>query len=60
MRVYRSNRIAELYNSAVNAYNAGDYSSALTIAEYALAEFPADSRLKSLKSNIERTIKSLE
>jgi tetratricopeptide (TPR) repeat protein len=55
-RIYRANRIAEVYNAAASAYNAGRYAEARSLAIEALAEFPADSRLLALLSSAERAL----
>ena len=50
LRVYRENRIAEMYNAAAAAYNAGGFAEAAKIADDALVEFPAEPRLLKLKA----------
>ena len=60
LRIYRSNRIAELYNAAAAAYNAGNYAEAKKLTTDALKEFPDEGRFRSLLSTIERTGNSFQ
>ena len=56
LRVYRSNRIAEMYNYAADAYNSGDYDRAVQIVEEALNEFPEERRLLNLRTAAEKAL----
>lgn len=56
LRVYRANRIAELHNAFAAFYNAGSYAEARAKAMEALAEFPDESRFRTLADTAQRAL----
>lgn len=56
LRAYRQNRLAELYNAAVDAFNAGRYAEARDLALSAIGEFPDEVRFRSLVESAERAL----
>jgi hypothetical protein len=56
LRVYKSNRMAELHNSFVGLFNSGRYQEAKDAALAALREFPGDSRLKADLSSADKAL----
>ncbi|AEF83612.1 tetratricopeptide repeat domain protein [Treponema primitia ZAS-2] len=58
IRVYRSNRVAELHNAFAALFNAGDYEQANRFIRAALEEFPRDRNLTQDLSLVERALKS--
>jgi len=56
LRVYRSNRMAELHNAFAAFYNAGRYQEAKEAAATALREFPGETRLKADLNSAEKAL----
>jgi hypothetical protein len=57
LRVYRSNRIAELHNAFADLYNARDYRAAKEWIEKALAEFPGERQFQTDLSLAEEALR---
>ncbi|MDR3123854.1 MAG: hypothetical protein LBU16_08775 [Treponema sp.] len=57
VRVYRSNRIAELHNAFANLYNQGDYDGAARFIRAALEEFPGNRNLTQDLNLAERALR---
>jgi tetratricopeptide (TPR) repeat protein len=56
VRVYRSNRIAELHNAFAGLYNRGDYDEAARLIRSALEEFPGNRNLTQDLNLAERAL----
>jgi tetratricopeptide (TPR) repeat protein len=58
VRVYRSNRLAELHNAFAGIFNGGDYEGANRFIRSALEEFPGDRNLTQDLNLAERALKN--
>ena len=57
-RVYLSNHKAEIYNTAADAFNKGNYQQALALAESAAADYPDEALFRNLLRSIEKAVSS--
>jgi hypothetical protein len=57
LRVFRTNRVADLHNAFAEAYNKKDIENARTIITEALEEFPGNRQLLSDKQLADRALR---